>query len=212
MIRKHLNFIPEELRPGIEIPAEWIPAGLVVLFAVYAAQWPIRIAIQSKLREEELVILEKQSKELNERLDVLSNQAKVETRNNQSLKEIQTVLNRKNYWSEIFKEMSVLIPENVWLTRFLNQKPKLESKTPMPERAPASGTPAPVLAPAEELIVEGEAVSQISIARFLTILEKSHYFSGARLVSSQQVKDSKPAKFKFQFNIPVKTGSREKTL
>jgi len=44
----------------------------------------------------------------------------------------------------------------------------------------------------------------MGVVKFLTILEKSHYFSGARMISSERVKEIKPAKFKFEFSIPVK--------
>jgi len=246
MARKHLNFIPEDLRSGIEIPHEWIPSVLVVLFVLYAAQWPIRIAFQTRIREEELAQLEKTGTELSDKLLKLSNQTKVEIKINEDLKEIQKVLGRKNYWSEIFKEMSVLIPENVWLTRFSNSRkgparpaaseaPKPEKKTaakadPKSEKDPVAALleqgviPGAALAgrnPAGEgaqtgrtggpeadlLLVQGEAISQMAVARFLTILEKSHYFSGARLVSTERMKGVKPAKFKFEFSIPIHAGT-----
>ena len=239
MARKHLNFIPEDLRPGLEIPHEWIPATLLVLFCVYAAQWPIRIAIQTRLREDELSRLEKTSADLSEKLLTLSNQTKVEIKTNQNLKEIQTVLSRKNYWSEIFKEMSVLIPENVWLTKFSNKKGELKVEVkPEPKSAKKPDTKVdpkaekdPVAAllaappqgaikqtqpgaqpESEQLVVQGEAISQMAVARFLTILEQSHYFSGARLVSTEQVKNVKPAKFKFEFTIPIHANAEGKNL
>jgi len=240
MARKHLNFIPEELRPGLEIPHEWIPTTLLVLFCLYAAQWPIRIAIQTRIREEELAQLEKTNSDLSEKLLTLSNQTKVEIKTNENLKEIQTVLNRKNYWSEIFKEMSVLIPENVWLTRFSNKKGeakaeiKIEPKSikkPDAKGDPKSFEKDPVAAllagppqtgvkpgstsvpvESEQLVVQGEAISQMAVARFLTILEQSHYFSGARLVSTEQVKNVKPAKYKFEFTIPIHANAEGKTL
>jgi Tfp pilus assembly protein PilN len=236
MARKHLNFIPEDLRPGLEIPHEWIPATLLVLFCVYAAQWPIRITIQTRLREDELSRLEKTGADLSEKLVTLSNQTKVEIKTNENLKEIQTVLSRKNYWSEIFKEMSVLIPENVWLTRFSNKKAELKpeprtTKKPDPkvdskvEKDPvaallAGGASQSVnkqgqgitQGEVEQLIVQGEAISQMAVARFLTVLEQSHYFSGARLVSTEQVKNVKPAKFKFEFTIPIHANAEGKNL
>ncbi|NDG84648.1 MAG: hypothetical protein EBX52_06370, partial [Proteobacteria bacterium] len=147
----------------------------------------------------------------------------------------------------IFKEMSVLIPENVWLTRFSNTrkgaskvdikealKPekKIDAKadpkadkdpvaallgqdpavvaSPVAARSPAAGGARPVHPAAPEpdlLVVQGEAISQMAVARFLTILEKSHFFSGARLVTTERIQSVKPAKYRFEFTIPIHAGT-----
>jgi len=149
--------------------------------------------------------------------------------------------------------LSVLIPEDVWLTRFYNKKlvgkveskpdakgprkpePKSEvekdpvaallsadsvsgaQKGPAPGPSPAAVPPAvsppkPVEREPEQLTVLGETVSQMAVARFLTVLEQSHYFTGARLVSTEQVKNVSPPKFKFEISIPIRSGAEGRRL
>jgi hypothetical protein len=83
----------------------------------------------------------------------------------------------------------MLIPDGVWLTNFTHQGVKGGGKVP------------------DQLLVKGESTSQLGMVKFLAILEKSHYFSGARLVSSERMKDVRPAKFRFEFTIPVRAGT-----
>jgi Tfp pilus assembly protein PilN len=189
MRRKHLNFIPKEWRPRLEVPHELLPASLVVIALLYAVMGPVRISFLTKANRKELIGLQATQDELAQKLKSVTDENKIATQNSTSFKAIEKVLGRKKHWSEVFKEMSMLIPDGVWLTNFTHQGVKGGAKTP------------------EQLLVKGEATSQMGMVRFLSILEKSHYFSGARLVFSERVKDIKPAKFKFEFTIPVKAGS-----
>ena len=189
MSRKHLNFIPKELRPKVEIPHEILPVALVVFALFYVVMGPVRISFQTKANQKELSSLQATQEDLNKKVKSLTDETKVAQQNSESFKAIEKVLGRKNYWSEIFKEMSMLIPDGVWLTNFTHQGVKPGAKLP------------------DQLLVKGEATSQIGMVKFLAILEKSHFFAGARLISSERMKDIKPAKFKFEFTIPVKAGT-----
>ena len=186
MSRKHLNFIPKELRPKVEIPHEVLPVALVVIALFYVVMGPVRISAQTKANQKELASLQGIQEDLSNKVKSLSDETKVAQHNSDSFKAIEKVLGRKNYWSEIFKEMSMLIPDGVWLTNFTHQGVKPGAKA------------------SDQLLVKGEATSQMGMVKFLSILEKSHFFSGARLISSERMKDIKPAKFKFEFTIPVK--------
>jgi Tfp pilus assembly protein PilN len=186
MIRKHLNFIPKELRPKLEVPHEILPVAFVVFALFYMVMGPVRISFLTRVNQKELTELQVTHDDLSKKVKSLTEETKIAEQNSESFKAIEKVLGRKNYWSEIFKEMSMLIPDGVWLTNFTNQGLKSGAKAP------------------DQLLVKGEATSQMGVVKFLTILEKSHYFSGARMISSERVKDIKPAKFKFEFSIPVK--------
>jgi|GEM_PF-3743050 len=196
MMRKRLNFIPKELRPKLEIPHEILPASLLLIALFYVMMGPLRIAYETRANQKELAELQSLQDDLDRQVKSLTDEKKVADQNSESFKAIEKVLSRKNYWSEIFKEMSMVIPDGVWLTHFTHLGVKGSGK---------SATPAP-LSPASQLLVKGEATSQLGVAKFLTILEKSHYFSGARLISSERMKDIKPTKFKFEFTIPVRAG------
>ena len=197
MIRKHLNFIPQELRPRLKIPYQGIPVGFLLLFFLYAGSSMVRVSAMTYLNQKELTQLENTNSELSLKLKGMTEQTRIVDQNTESFKALQKVLERKNYWSEIFKEMSILIPDGVWLTNFSNRRmdyridgktePKAESKT----------------SPGDQLVIRGESNSQMAIAHFLTVLEKSHHFSGARMLSSEKESNIKPSKYKFEFTIPV---------
>ena len=189
MSRKHLNFIPKELRPKVEIPHEILPVALVVFALFYVVMGPLRISFQTKANQKEISSLQATQEDLDKKVKSLTDETKVAQQNSESFKAIEKVLGRKNYWSEIFKEMSMLIPDGVWLTNFTHQGVKPGAKV------------------SDQLLVKGEATSQMGMVKFLAILEKSHFFAGARLISSERMKDIKPAKFKFEFTIPVKAGT-----
>ncbi|MBU6152766.1 MAG: PilN domain-containing protein [Bdellovibrionales bacterium] len=186
MTRKHVNFIPKDLRPKMEIPHEILPYALVGFALFYMVLGPVRISLQTKSGQEELAALQTTRDELEKKVKSLADDGKLAQQSSESFRAIERVLGRKNYWSEIFKEMSMLIPDGVWLTNFTHQGLKSGTKNP------------------EQLLVKGEATSQMGMVKFLTILENSHYFAGARLISSERMRDIKPPKFKFEFTIPVK--------
>jgi Tfp pilus assembly protein PilN len=201
MKRKHLNFIPAELRPKMEIRHEILPLGILAFALLYAGGWPLRIALQTRYQEKQLVQLEASNAELEKKLQDLNLQVKPELQTGDAFKAIQKVLSRKNYWSEIFKEMSVLIPDDVWLTKFSNfSSSKVDAKVAVKGAKSGPG-------PTDQLLVQGESPSQMAIARFLGVLEQSHYFAGARMISSEKVKEVKPAKYRFEFTIPVKAST-----
>ncbi len=187
MNRRHVNFIPPELRPKLVIPHEAVPMIMVLVFALYASGSALRLAISTHSSQKELVQVEATQAEV---LQLLQKSRMLE-QTNESYSSLQKVLARKNYWSEIFKELSLLIPDGLWLTSFANQKPDKADKNNTSER----------------LILKGEASSQEGVAEFLTILEKSHHFSGARINSSEKEADIKPARYKFEFSIPVRTST-----
>jgi Tfp pilus assembly protein PilN len=89
----------------------------------------------------------------------------------------------------------------VWLTNFADQnsiaaakpkasvdvKPSVENK----------------VSPETQLSLIGEADSQEIVAKFLTILEKSHHFSGVQIKYVEKEENIEPSRFKFEFTVPV---------
>ena len=105
---------------------------------------------------------------------------------------MKAVLDKKNYWSAIFREMSVLIPEGVWLTGFSDIKNESNNK---------------IKADSEVLLIKGESVSQEIVAQFLIALEKSQHFAGVQMKFTEKEINIRPARFKFEFSIPIKAAS-----
>ena len=198
-MKKHLNFIPKDMKAKWEVRHELVPLALFAALVFYAGAGPVRLSVLTQISEKEIAQLEATSNELNEKLKAMNEQSKVAEQNNESLSAIQQVLARKNYWSEVFKEMSILVPEDVWLTNFSNMKTGGKA----PGGQPTTGSP-------ESLVIKGYATSQLAVARFLKVLEESAFFTGARMISTEKEKEIKPSRYSFEFFIPVKMsgGSR----
>jgi Tfp pilus assembly protein PilN len=192
-MKKHLNFIPKDMKAKWEVRHELVPLALFAAFVFYAGAGPVRLSVLTRMSEKEIAQLEVISQELTEKLKAMNEQSKVAEQNNESLSAIQQVLARKNYWSEVFKEMSILVPEDVWLTNFSNMK-----------STPKNGAAAGAAGQPESLVIRGYATSQLAVGRFLKILEESAFFTGARMVSAEKEKEIKPSRYSFEFFIPVK--------
>ena len=180
MGRKRINFLPQELRPKREFPVEIVPLSLYALLILYVGTSMITNRIDTNRTREQLDGLLAENNSLSLQIQVLTEQSKKMDQNNEVLGTLQKVLNRKNYWSEIFKELSILIPRGIWLTNFANSSTN------------------------DQLVLKGESGSQDLIADFLKTLETSHHFSGARMIFSERQNEVQPTRYQFEFVIPVK--------
>jgi Tfp pilus assembly protein PilN len=178
MLKKRLNFIPRELRPKLEIPLEIIPVSLFVVAVFFMATNAITVHFDTKQTSQKLDTMKVENDQLSREIQVLTEQNKKMDENAETLNTLQKVLSRKNYWSEIFKELSILIPKGIWLTNFTN-----------------SGT--------ERIILKGESATPEGVARFLRALEGSQHFSGARMISSEKESEIVPTRYKFELSVPV---------
>jgi Tfp pilus assembly protein PilN len=199
---KHLNFIPAELRPKLELPVILIPVGLAAVFFLYMSASVISTVSTMHNSEAELAKVEAQSSDLKLKIESMG-AAKTRLKLEESLGSMRKILAKKNYWSAVFREMSVLIPEGVWLTGFSDHKEKAK---PEPR---GTRNPAAAVAPAEPdvLLIKGESSSQEMIAQFLVGLEKSHHFAGVQLMFTEKETDVRPSRYKFQFSVPITTAT-----
>jgi len=197
---KHINFIPIELRPKLEIPGVLIPAGLVLLLVLYAGGSLVWNAVETSKVQNELTRLDVENAELTKKLETLS-PYKGKVKQEDSVGSLKKVLAKKNYWSGIFREMSVLMPEGVWLTSFSdhNETGKSDAHS---NRNPAQNKPEGGV-----LLIRGESASQEIIAQFLISLEKSHHFAGVQLMNTEKETSITPVRYKFEFSIPIKTAT-----
>jgi Tfp pilus assembly protein PilN len=183
MAKKRINLLPQEMRPHREYPMELIPIVLYVIFVLYAGASGLWNHHHLKKNDAQLVYLREQNKQLNREIQSLNDRSRRFEENNHAVVALRKVLNRKNYWSEIFKELSILIPKGVWLTSFTNS------------------------AKSSQLVLRGESSSQEVIAQFLRILETSEHFSEARMISAEKQSEVQPTRYEFEFVIPVKAAT-----
>ena len=185
MRRQRINFLPQELRPKLKIPPEIFALGFLCLMLLYCGGSFVRYTWVASYRKTQLKETTHASLALSNKLQALTEQNKLLDKNDKALSAIQKVLSRKNYWSEIFKELSILIPDGVWLTHFSDQKAVVPSSS-------------------AKLSLVGEADSHEVVAQFLTILEKSHHFGGVQINYVEKEENIQPSRYKFEFTVPVK--------
>jgi Tfp pilus assembly protein PilN len=102
-------------------------------------------------------------------------------------------------WDRILRQVSSVLPEDVWLTALTAQPPgEAAPATPAPATpapateegttttAPAAPAPAPAAAPTGGLSLEGYTYSQEGVARFLSRLGVIPELSDVKLVSSER--------------------------
>jgi Tfp pilus assembly protein PilN len=184
MAKTRINLIPAELRPTFSqslssLPMEVIPIAVLVLFTLYAGTTYVKLQMEMKRDGKELATLTTENSSLDQQIDQLVNSNKREEAESDRYKALQDVLSRKGHWSDIFRELSNLTPEKVWLMSL------------------TSGA-----GPNRTLTLRGHATSQALVALFFSRLEKSPAFSKAMMKSLEKEPKMQPPLFKFEFEIP----------
>ena len=182
MSMHHINFIPAELRPRFRPAPELAPLVLLSVLILYSAAMGLNLYLSTRASNQELELVNTTSAEVRKKIALLSQQTKDASEKNESLASLQKVLGRKTYWSAFFEELSILIPDGIWLTSFSNGTKKESGR----------------------IILRGESTSQDLVAEFLTILEKSNHFGKVQIDFSEREIKISPTRYRFQFSIPVK--------
>ncbi len=104
-------------------------------------------------------------------------------------------LSKRIHWSNLMREVSLLIPEGVWITRWESFLPQLEKGKPAPQGKPKLQEGQP------QVKFAGEALSQERLTRFLSGLENSPLILNTRLVHARQIKDE----VHFEMVVTLKT-------
>ncbi len=177
--RKNINFVPAELRPQIHLPNEVIPMTLVSMMLIYAIASSVYFYFEKSVVSKTLATIDAENAKIAESIKYLSKENRVIEQKGETLSSLQKVLSRKNYWSEIFKELSILTPKDIWLTSLNNSDPQI-------------------------LILSGESTRLDAVPRFLKALETSHHFYGVQINYTQKDTNVVPTRYTFEFSIPVK--------
>lgn len=94
---------------------------------------------------------------------------------------ISSFMTKKTSWSGLLKELSLLSPQDLWLTSLTGEAKDGEIK----------------------LLMTGEAVSQALVSDFSSTLESSFFFRNVKLKFSEQLEDVDPAIYRFQVECQV---------
>ena len=180
-MKSRINLIPNDQRsPGFFNP-EFIPFGIAAAFVVYGSISAAGLHFNRSAKSAALARITHENSELLKRIGEADSIKKIEDLENGRVKSLQDVLARKNHWSTLFKELSILIPGDVWLT--------------------VLGSPPSDSAP-RTLLLRGEATTQGKMAQFFAALETSKFFKGATITYSEKDSKLSPDLFRFEFSVP----------
>jgi Tfp pilus assembly protein PilN len=100
---------------------------------------------------------------------------------------IEDVIRNKTAWADPMKEISLLIPDDVWISKLTAGYDKLGGRT---------------------LTLIGSAASEEKVSEFFSVLEKSYYFRNVVINLSERQKDVAPLLYNYEFAIPLKKDGR----
>jgi Tfp pilus assembly protein PilN len=93
---------------------------------------------------------------------------------------IRQVIGSKPNWADAFKELSLVIPQETWLSQLILKN--------------NSGQIA--------VSIRGETSSQANMADFLSSLERSEFFNNILMISSKLSEQTSPPLYSFEFAAP----------
>src|SRR3989344_5243769 len=116
MTSQRINLIPSELRPKLELPPEMASVGMT-LFLVGTILTSMTSSHYAMIhREKSLAAVQAEKAAIAEKINTLTSQAERMVQDRAKFSSVQEVINKKTYWADIFKELTVLMPKGVWLT------------------------------------------------------------------------------------------------
>lgn len=133
-----------------------------------------------KLRAQKEEIAAKQ-KELNEKIDVLTLEKNSAEARQKQVSTIQQIQQRKVIWSDLFKELSLMISKDIWLST-------LQASAKDGKRG---------------VVLEGSGESPQSVSLFFQSLELSYFFRRVMLVSSTMDERTYPPLYRYKFAVPI---------
>jgi Tfp pilus assembly protein PilN len=180
---RRINLLPSELKPKVELQHEALSLGIGILFVVSAiiTSTSQHFAIQNRQRQ--LASIKTEESEVEAQVVALTAKSAQAAEKQARYASFQEVLNRKTYWVEMFKELTSVMPKDVWLTHL---------QSSVSERD-------------KNIVLQGEAASQEKVAEFLRALEKSQYFNTIVVKTSEKQDDYRPDLYKFEFSFPGRT-------
>jgi Tfp pilus assembly protein PilN len=193
-MKQHINLFVADLfsEPGVippRVQAQYLSIPFLILLFLGLYGWK---ATQASALNNEISALLASKAQLSQEIDAISKQiADVMKQERRALeahlartKRLQELEAKRVLWSQVFREISVLVPEGVVLSAVSNEPGEAPP-------APASGTPAPGHASDRQtahrtLHVKGVAVSHEAVTGFLSALERSDVFIHPHLSHAQR--------------------------
>lgn len=195
MAKSRINLIPTELQIASYINKGkllviWVILVMTGLLIMYVFQKACVLRYQSQIARQniEAQLLEEQKEDLNKEIaefeGKLRNRAEVEN----MAQMIKKILSDYTFPSTLLKELSFLIPPEIWVTQL--------SLTPLTEEAKDKAT----ILPSKLLTIEGIALNEEALAVLLMNLESHPWFKKMKLNSAERDEDEYPEEV-FTFSL-----------
>ncbi len=181
---RRINLLPRrQASAGIQVTAGILPAmilGTLVLISIRATTQHYEFK-RIRLEREELAA---RQKELTEKIEQLSQDRSSLEQRRRTAGTIQQIRARKILWADLFKELSLLVPSNAWLSTLNASSEEGRRKVRL----------------------SGSAQSPKAISSLFESFELSPFFKRVMLVSSEIDEKLHPEVYKYQFDIPIDAG------
>jgi Tfp pilus assembly protein PilN len=194
-MKQHINLLTADLfyEPGV-IPAkvqiQYLSIPLLVLVFVGLYGWKVT---QASALNNEIATLLANKAQLSQEMDAISAQITAAMEQERRALEAQLAKSKRMQeleakrvlWSQVFREISLLVPEGVTLAAVSNEPGEA---APQPANPPAA---APQAAPESSTVhrtlhIKGVAVSHEAVTLFLSALERSALFIHPHLSHAQR--------------------------
>jgi Tfp pilus assembly protein PilN len=110
---------------------------------------------------------------------------------------LSAALGTRVAWDRVLRDLSLVLPDDVWLQQMTASAPPIESAA------------APTEATGSTLTINGQTNSQESVVRFLSRLETLPQLADVRLVTAARTEQAQQAVVQFSISATLKAGSGE---
>jgi Tfp pilus assembly protein PilN len=177
-----INLIPQEDLKGTGLSVsggavKWAGTAVVTLLVALS----VVQQVQLKKKTETFSKLTAENEAVTRTLASLTSQVTSMDKTAQQMQAAQQFLQARVVWTDLFKELSLIVPRGVWLTQFSNTVKEGQSR----------------------VILIGEAPSQEKVAEFLGALESSYFFKNTNLQASEKLLGYAPSLFRFSVESTI---------
>lgn len=181
MNKRRINLMPKEVRPKLQISREMAVLGFLIVAFLYVIVSAIGLQASFSRQQARAIQLVEKNRRIASELSRLDLVERAESQSAEQLSSMKDIITRRMPWSDLFKELSLLAPKNVWLSEMTT---KIENAS-------------------TSIVLKGEAASQKSVADFFLSLEQSFYFGTVQIRYSEKEPGITPDLFKFEFVAPL---------
>ena len=177
-----LNLMPKKSFKNFKFWMPEIVFTTAVLGFVFVVVTNLGIQLSNSYFSEKLFKIKAENAALNDQIKAAGLVSAASKARQDKLGLIQGIKGNRIAWSEILKELSLVVPNDVWLTEFHSVKDEESTE-------------------GKVILIKGEGKSQTKIMRFFASLKKSKHFRASEFRFSERVPASEPHVYSFFIEV-----------